>query len=162
MAGGGAGAAGGWPHHTPSEIHTGQRSGSFKRKATGQTSLSLRRTSRTCCETSMMVVLQLSGSFVGRQSRFHADQPRYFVKVQSTAISREPNLKTEASSDQASSGSVPLGQPLAHNPAVAFTQPRQCMRLVHTGAIGGPKTLCSPENIRGGMPRSIAELKMSS
>ncbi len=32
-----------------------------------------------------------------------------FVKVQSTAISRKPNLKTEARSPQASSGSVPIG-----------------------------------------------------
>src|SRR5712692_5691738 len=32
-----------------------------------------------------------------------------FVRVQSTAISRKPNLKTEARSPQASSGSVPIG-----------------------------------------------------
>src|SRR5260370_832481 len=36
-------------------------------------------------------------------------------------VYRVPNLKTEARPPQASSGSVPIGQPLPHNPDVAFT-----------------------------------------
>ncbi len=54
----------------------------------------------------------LSSNF-GKLRRSTVSLPRgatpIFVKVQSTAISRKPSLKTEARSPQASSGSVPIG-----------------------------------------------------
>jgi hypothetical protein len=93
-----------------------------------------------------MVVLQLQdASSVDSLASARTNPDICKSPVQSTAISRKPNLKRKPVLLRQAPGLFPLGQPPAHNPDVLMA-PKCC-------AIG---------KILGGHAKRIAGLKMSS